>query len=568
MLESFVYFGRNEMTSLEEIFYKYGLTMFWCVGMAVWFLQTLPKFKTYVRKNPFGDYEQSRTSATLGVLGTFFGITVGLFLFDTKNIQESVEKLLGGMTTAFVTSIIGMLMSIWFKNSQANYQKNYRNSTANVNSDANISDLIKYLQESDAEKNNLLNALKNSLVGDGEYTVVGQIKMIRFDINEKFKSLEKILQDNNKEMLSAFENFAQTLAENNSKIFIEALNETMRDFNKKLSEQFGENFKQLNIAVGKLLEWQENYKQTLETVTENLQVTFEGIDAIKNSVTEIEKSSTTMIESSQEIQKLIVTADFYSEKLSQVLQKIKMLSENANESLENLNEKMVGVTENATEMTKQIILVGNQTLAEISEVTSENMNLFNKVLNKFGSEVQNYTEQATENVNSHINLTTENLNEKMQATLIKTNNMTATINSFGNTVLNKISQTAEQNISSIDELSKNVISTSRKQREIMDTEIQATKENVEKSAAVLRENTFKITKKVSDSLETMMKNNNENLKTATDNLNKNLQETLNKSLEEFGHTMYLVSQKFVDDYTPLTEKLQKLVQIAEVVRRR
>ena len=65
-----------------------------------------------------------------------------------------------------------------------------------------------------------------------------------------------------------------------------------------------------------------------------------------------------------------------------------------------------------------------------------------------------------------------------------------------------------------------------------------------------------------------MKNNNENLKTATDNLNKNLQETLNKSIEEFGHTMYLVSEKFVDDYTPLTEKLQKLVQLAENVGRR
>lgn len=422
------------------------------------------------------------------------------------------------MESAFVTSIIGMIMSIYLKNIQFDAQKNYK---INVPNDANISDLIKYLQESDAEKNNLLNALKNSLVGDGEYTVVGQIKMIRFDINEKFKSLETILNDNNNEILIVFEKFAQTLAENNSKIFIEALNETMKDFNQKLSEQFGENFKQLNIAVGRLLEWQENYKQTIETVTENLQITFEGINAVKNSVVEIEKSSATMIESSQEIQNLIVTAEFYSEKLSQVLQEIEMFGENANEIVENLNEKMTNATNNANELTKKIIFVGNQTLNKISEVTDENMILLNKVLNKFGSEVQNYTEQATENVNSHINLTTENLNEKMQSTLIKTNNLTATINSFGNTALNKISNTTEETISSM-----------------------------QKMSVELRNESFKITSETAAKMEEMLQENDKNFK---------------ESLETLGKAMLQISKKFAQDYEPLANELKKIVEIAKQV---
>ena len=194
---------------MEENFYKYGLTMIWSLIMLTWFFQAVPKFKNYVKENSFGDYEQPRTAATFGVLGTFIGIAVGLFLFDSNNIQGSIEKLLGGMESAFVTSIIGMGMSLYFKNFQFNAQKN---SKTVINSDANISDLIQYLQKSDAEKNNFLKALNDSLVGDGEYTVVGQIKMIRFDINEKFKSVEKILQENNQQMLNAFENFAETLA--------------------------------------------------------------------------------------------------------------------------------------------------------------------------------------------------------------------------------------------------------------------------------------------------------------------------------------------------------------------
>lgn len=54
------------------------------------------------------------------------------------------------METAFITSIIGMIMSIYLKNYQFNAQKNYRNEI--INSDANISDLIKYLQKSDTKK--------------------------------------------------------------------------------------------------------------------------------------------------------------------------------------------------------------------------------------------------------------------------------------------------------------------------------------------------------------------------------------------------------------------------------
>ena len=37
----------------------------------------------------------------------------------------------------------------------------------------------------------------------------------------------------------------------------------VREFNDKLSEQFGENFKHLNEAVGRLLEWQEHYRTQL-----------------------------------------------------------------------------------------------------------------------------------------------------------------------------------------------------------------------------------------------------------------------------------------------------------------
>lgn len=50
--------------------------------------------------------------STLGVFGTFLGITIGLMYFDTSNLNESIPVLLNGLKTAFWTSLAGMSLSL------------------------------------------------------------------------------------------------------------------------------------------------------------------------------------------------------------------------------------------------------------------------------------------------------------------------------------------------------------------------------------------------------------------------------------------------------------------------
>lgn len=50
--------------------------------------------------------------STLGVLGTFWGITKGLIAFDTFDLDQSIPGLLDGLKTAFFTSLAGMLGSM------------------------------------------------------------------------------------------------------------------------------------------------------------------------------------------------------------------------------------------------------------------------------------------------------------------------------------------------------------------------------------------------------------------------------------------------------------------------
>ena len=71
---------------------------------------TKEELKSYNEKE-FKDYKS--TIISIGVLGTFIGIFLGLILFNTKEISSSIPTLLDGLKTAFLTSIEGMFFSIF-----------------------------------------------------------------------------------------------------------------------------------------------------------------------------------------------------------------------------------------------------------------------------------------------------------------------------------------------------------------------------------------------------------------------------------------------------------------------
>ncbi|MXZ09071.1 MAG: hypothetical protein F4Y79_06450 [Gemmatimonadetes bacterium] len=78
------------------------------------------------------------------------------------------------------------------------------------------------------------------------------------------RQLRTTFSDKQDDLLHAFKEFATQMADNNTKALIEALESVMRDFNAKINEQFGDNFKQLNEAVGRINDWQEQYRQQMD----------------------------------------------------------------------------------------------------------------------------------------------------------------------------------------------------------------------------------------------------------------------------------------------------------------
>jgi len=175
---------------------------------------------------------------TIGVLGMFVGIFIGLVNFDVGNIDKSVPPFLEGMKVAFVTSILGVGSAVFLRVIYAAIPRK---------------------------------ALAESVGPEEIYSVLTDIRDGQNTTREGFENLT-----------SEFRQFAETMAEDNSKALIEALEQVIRDLNTHiylLNEQFGENLKQLNEAVGALLSWQDQHKDHVEKLTDQLQQSLDGIES-------------------------------------------------------------------------------------------------------------------------------------------------------------------------------------------------------------------------------------------------------------------------------------------------
>ena len=51
---------------------------------------------------------------SVGMIGTFLGIVYGLLSLNTEDLFNSVNGLINGMSLAFITSLSGMILSLYY----------------------------------------------------------------------------------------------------------------------------------------------------------------------------------------------------------------------------------------------------------------------------------------------------------------------------------------------------------------------------------------------------------------------------------------------------------------------
>jgi hypothetical protein len=182
---------------------------------------------------------------TVGIFFCFAGITWGLVDFDPGDVRDSVPHLLQGIRTSFWASVFGIGCALTIK-LRLLFLGEPALAASGAPAGASIDDLVEQLRK-----------LERSVAGTDATALVGQMKLSRVDHNERLEGLNR-----------SFQHFADRAVEANLQALVRALTTIMGDFNTRLNEQFGQNFKDLNAGVAKLVIWQKQYEQQLNSLIE------------------------------------------------------------------------------------------------------------------------------------------------------------------------------------------------------------------------------------------------------------------------------------------------------------
>ena len=383
---------------------------------------------------------------------------------------------------------------------------------------------------------------KNSAIFENIELLLDNFKNYKDEFSNFFKASES----QSRELITAFKEFATYMAEENSKAFIEALNKTIKDFNNNLIESFGSNFKQLNEAVIKLVDWQEHYKETIESTTENQKVIFD-------SFTGIEKELNTFSSETKNINSVVTELSTLTKESME--QHIKL-----NETLSVFSE----LNSHAKELIPNLIEINNSIDNDIKTFNSYSNELMDN-LNNFTSNLQNNFSQYIDDINRGVKGSTDSIMGIMEDSLKKIENNFD--KSLENTDL-KLKETSENIFTGIEKFNTDFSNNMKEQLDVfisnnenysaginrlVKSTLDAVDESEKNNSKMIDENLKQITK-LNVELDTQLKDH-------VKKIEERLEESLKASLNSLGEAMAKISDRFAKDYGPLADKLREIMEI-------
>lgn len=352
------------------VFFSNLLTVFWCLGIVAYCIYNVKN--NNANKNEY---------TTLGMLGTFVGIAIGLCFFDTSNINQSLPQLLGGLQLAFWTSIAGLGSALYHKWHFFKFNEQ--------------------IGEKDEQTDDLLkNIAKNIKVlgEDKESSIIGQLKLLRSDFGDFAKKV------------------ADSSAKSATKAIVEALTQVVKDFNSKITEQFGDNFKELNSAVEKLVIWQNEYKQYMESFKSNLELCNQSIKSNSQSIAKVP-------EFLENIQTVIKNADDEIVKLSKDLIEISDIANQARKSIPEIED---GVKRLAANTITETTVLSKRAIEAVQKSAENSKTLVEESISKL-DEVSKASLQQINDLGQSTGKVLPEVNKKVAAMLDDTNNQLAAL---------------------------------------------------------------------------------------------------------------------------------------------
>ncbi|WP_045221850.1 hypothetical protein [Desulfonatronum thioautotrophicum] len=518
---------------------------------------------------------------TVGILGTFFGITIGLSSFEFHSheaIDESIPKLLGGLRMAFITSIAGMFFSIIVKSYISWSNRNLDDEPINVTPEK-IYQIL-------SDQKYTLDSVKNALSGEDDSNVVTQLQKMRNDIkdglndvktriSDKLDYMQKTIGDQNEgslnmqllgikneitirsqEVQKDLQDFTNKLSEMATKHLIEALNNVISDFNKNLTEQFGDNFKHLNKAVEELVVWQDEYRQQMSEMKNALEVSIESSKSSAESLDAIQKHASSIPQTMEELKKILEVLGIELTELEKHLGGFAKIREKAEDAVPAIAAHVSKVTELVEDAAKQGKNLHVKFVDDFTEmidwVTAKLKDTVNSISEE-NEKISDVMSNSAKDISKEMSNTIGEL--KSSGELFKSEGLKI-VQSFGHEfekaslkITSNTQKMFQEQEKALYELSKDL---SNRIEKIFLTQ----SSELSKLTASVREEAQKATVERTKIIENQI---NENMKA----IDKALQDEIQRAMQQMANHLGSISKKIIDDYKGFMDIVKKLSEQAK-----
>jgi chromosome segregation ATPase len=284
----------------------------------------------------------------------------------------------------------------------------------------------------------------NLFRSEEEFSLVSQLKLIRSDMNDLKREITKSLRE-----------FGEKVAELGTEAMIEALRNVIEQFNARLNDLVGAEFKQLRDAMLKLVDWQENHRVAVDQMQSQLA---EYLAQVELSTELLEKAVTSI--------------------------------STASDHLDSVDGSLSAISVSAEDIQHHV----------------EQLKLQNAAQKEFIDSIRTLGEEAK-------------------------------------TVLPTISHHISASTSELVKAS------------------QEAKDQIRGAAELLT----KAVEAVGNKMEGLTKSHAKQVDQSIEQIQRNLENVMNTSLTSLASQLASLSNKFAEDYSPLTDKLREVVRIAEKV---
>ena len=377
------------------------------------------------------------TLVGLGLLGTFLGLTLGIKDFDsssTQNIQKSIQLLLSGMGTAFITSLVGMLLSMIYsfcdKYWRNRLSKHLHVLTKKLDSlyyiddrtldDLNEQALAKSIASTmkevvEHEMRSVVNALNEKLTYNNESgeatTIANAIREILKENQEQSKALKSFSTDLAIELNNGFDEVLSRqmqqkilpLMENvdaTTKAIVEhidqmaslvsspatdmiqtvvdelknSMSEMMKEFSSGLSGSATNELETLAHQLGTAAQSMADFPNNMARISSTLQVT---IEEVKNAVSEISHTS----------------ANANSTAMQQMQEQITFATSAISAAIAEVKDVMSGISQSSQEQS-------NQMVSKLADAAEKMGTFLSGTISTLSSSVQQSVKSITDDVNN------------------------------------------------------------------------------------------------------------------------------------------------------------------------